>query len=501
MLLNSSFLKLYKIPLLLVLISVLFYASFAYDLVRTDYTKLIMLYAGLFFLFYKLIQINKSNFKFLVAVSILLRLLFLVAIPNLSQDFYRFIWDGRMILEGFNPYLYTPESFISISKFPISQAQELYAGMGTLNGSHYTNYPPINQLCFFIAGLFTGKSILGSAIVMRLLIIVADIGTLYIGKKLLEKLNIPIHNIFWYILNPFIIIELTGNLHFEGVMIFFLIWSMYLLHIGKWKYAGVVFALSISVKLIPLMFLPLFYQWFVRKERVDNEILKQVQDDKNINIIASTTKQSVSKNEINSSLTPHNDKQDSSFWLRMTRLISFYAIVGITTIILFLPFYSPEFINNYAETVALWFQNFEFNASLYYVAREIGYLIRGWNEIAIIGKIIPIIVVVFVLIMTFFRKNKTSIQLITTMLLVLSFYYFTSTTVHPWYIATLLILSIFTNYKFPLVWSFIIIISYLAYANSNNSENLWIIGFEYLVVYGVFIWEVFFRKNASTSSA
>ena len=112
-----------------------------------------------------------------------------------------------------------------------------------------------------------------------------------------------------------------------------------------------------------------------------------------------------------------------------------------------------------------------------------------------------IIVVVFVLIMTFFRKNKTSIQLITTMLLVLSFYYFTSTTVHPWYIATLLILSIFTNYKFPLVWSFIIIISYLAYANSNNSENLWIIGFEYLGVYGVFIWEVFFRKNASTSPA
>ncbi|MCK5401192.1 MAG: mannosyltransferase [Flavobacteriaceae bacterium] len=501
MLLNSSFLKLYKIPLLLVLISVLFYASFAYDLVRTDYTKLIMLYAGLFFLFYKLIQINKSNFKFLVAVSILLRLVFLVAIPNLSQDFYRFIWDGRMILEGFNPYLYTPESFISIGKFPISQAQELYAGMGTLNGSHFTNYPPINQLCFIIAGLFAGKSILGSAIVMRLLIIAADIGTLYFGKKLLEKLNIPIHNIFWYILNPFIIIELTGNLHFEGVMIFFLVWSMYLLHIGKWKLAAVILALSISVKLIPLIFLPLFYKWFIKRKSVESEILKQVQDDKNVNVITSTTKQSVPHKEIATSQVPRYDRKDSSLWLRMTRLILFFAIVGITILILFLPFYSSEFINNYAETVGLWFQNFEFNASLYYIAREIGYLFRGYNEIAIIGQYIPIVVVVFVLIMTFFRKNKSSIQLITTMLLVLSFYYFISTTVHPWYVATLVILSVFTNYKFPLVWSFIIIISYLAYANSNNAENLWIIGFEYLVVYGVFIWEVFLKKDASTSSA
>jgi len=85
------------------------------------------------------------------------------------------------------------------------------------------------------------------------------------------------------------------------------------------------------------------------------------------------------------------------------------------------------------------------------------------------------------------------------MLLVLTFYYFTATTVHPWYLATPLILSIFTRYKFPLVWSFIIIISYLAYANTDNTENLWIIGLEYTVVYSVFLWEVFIKKIPSES--
>lgn len=486
---NKMFFQINKIPILLAFTCVLFYISFAYDLVRTDYVKLIMLYVGLFFLFYKLVQISKHNIKLLTWIAFGFRSVFILSIPNLSQDFYRFIWDGRMILEGFNPYLFTVESFISNGEFPIFQAQELYEGMGELSASHYTNYPPINQLYFMIAGLFAGKSILGSVIVIRLLIIAADFGTLYFGKKLLDHLNIPAHNIFWYILNPFIIIELTGNLHFEGVMIFFLVWSLYLLYSGKWKWAAVVLALSISVKLIPLLFLPLFFQWFTSTK---------LSDQKKRNVIANPDNyretQFVAKNEITKSLAPRNDV------LGMLKLLGFYAIVGLVTLLIFAPFYSTQFVTNYAETVGLWFQNFEFNASLYYIAREIGFLFRGYNEIAVIGKIIPIIVILFILIMTFYRRTKTTFKLITAMLFVLSFYFFTTTTVHPWYIATLLILSVFTNYKFPLVWSFVIILSYLAYANSNNTENLWIISLEYLVVYAVFVWEVFFKKNVSTAS-
>jgi len=436
----------------LVFISVLCYFYFAYFLVRTDIISLITLYSILFICFYKLLQLTKGNFKFLVITAVGLRVVFLFAIPNLSQDFYRFIWDGRMILQGYNPYLFTPKSFIDQSIFPVPQAQELFNGMGALSAGHFTNYPPINQLFFIIAGIFSGKSILGSVIVMRIIIIAADIGTLYFGKKLLEKLNLSVNNIFWYILNPFIIIELTGNLHFEGVMIFFLVWSIYLLHSWKWKTAALVFTLSVSTKLIPLIFLPLFYQFFTNREV-------------------------------------------TSFKTGILKLFGFYSLVLMLFLVLFFPFFSMEFVQNYTDTIGLWFKNFEFNASLYYIAREIGYLFRGWNEIAIIGKFIPIIVIIFVLIITLFRKNKSTIELITAMLLVLSFYYFSATTVHPWYITTLLFLSIFTRYKFPLIWSFVIIFSYLAYANNSNTENLWIIGLEYIIVYLVFIKEVFLNDK------
>ncbi|GAA4805242.1 mannosyltransferase [Litoribaculum gwangyangense] len=481
MALNSNFLKRHKIALLLVLTSMIFYGVFAYNLLRTDYVKLLTLYGALFYLFYKIVGLLKHQTKVLTYVAFGFRAVFIIAIPNLSQDFYRFIWDGRMLVEGFNPYLYNVENFIKSGVFPVAQAQELYNGMGVLNASHYTNYPPISQVCYAISGLFAGKSILGSAVVMRLIIIAADFGTLHFGKKLMEKLEIPSYHIFWYILNPFIIIELTGNLHFEGVMIFFLVWSLYLLHIGKWHWAALVFALSVSVKLMPLIILPLFFQWFTKQ-----------------NVVANNVKQSVKNDEIATSLPPRNDEnKEVSTALNLTKLILFYTIVGVTTLLLFAPFYSSEFINNYTNTVALWFNNFEFNGSLYYLAREIGYVFRNRNEIAIIGAYIPKLVVLFVLIITFLRNNKTTLQLISAMLLVLSFYYFIATTVHPWYIATLLILSVFTKYKFPLVWSFVIIFSYLAYLNVNKedkSENLWVIALEYIIVYGVFIWEVFIKK-------
>jgi len=422
-------------------LSAILYFLFAYHIHRSDFTNVFVIYAALFLLFLGIYQPKKNNFLILASVGILFRIIFIVAIPNLSQDFYRFIWDGRMLLNGFNPYLFTPESFIQNGELPINQAQELYKGMGQLNGSNFTNYPPINQLCFVLANLFSSNSILGSVIVMRIQIILADIGILYFGKKLLEQLHLPVSAIFLYFLNPFIIIELTGNLHFESVMLFFLVWSLYLLHAGKWKTAAVVLACSIAVKLIPLLFLPLFYQQF-----------------------------------------------------KLKQLIIFYGIILTTVVLLYLPFFNAAFITNYTQSVGLWFKTFEFNASFYYLARAIGYQISGYNQIAVIGKIIPLLVISIILIITFFRENKTSIQLITAMLFSLSIYFFLSTTVHPWYVASLVLLSIFTKFRFALVWSFIIILSYHAYANNVFNENLRVVGLAYTLLFLFIFWEIRMRQ-------
>ena len=251
-----TFWNLHRVSILILLLSALFYYAFGYDLQRSDTLKLLTLYGALFFLCFKLIQFEKWNLKFIVVSGVLLRLVFLFAIPNLSQDFYRFIWDGSLILEGLNPYLLTPDDWMSQGGPPIHEATALHEGMGALSSRNFSNYPPVNQYFFAAATYLGGKTLMGSIIAIRGMIILADLGMLYFGRRILKRINRAPNMKFWYYLNPLVIIELTGNLHFEGVMLFFIVLAMYLILTGKWLLAALPYAFSIGVKLIPLLFLP-----------------------------------------------------------------------------------------------------------------------------------------------------------------------------------------------------------------------------------------------------
>lgn len=440
----TTYLKLHKVSLILALLSMLFYYTFAYHLERTDFPKLVGLFAALFFLCYKLIQFEKWNVNFLFSVGLLSRFVFLFAEPNLSQDFYRFIWDGELVRNFLNPYVAVPNTLISETNPIISNAEQLHQGMGGLSARHYSNYPPLNQLLFALATFLGGKSILGAIIGLRSIIILADVGIFYFGRKLLKKLNKSPHLIFWYFLNPLILVELTGNLHFEGVMLFFFVWALYLISVHKWQWAAVVYACSISVKLVPLLFLPLF--------------LKH---------------------------------------LKLKKSISFYSIIGVSSLLLFLPFYSSDFLANYSKTIGLWFSNFEFNASLWNVVKQIGiqFNAKPWELIKTYGKVTPILTIITVVLFTFLRKNEKLPVLITSMLWVLALYYFQSATVHPWYIIFLVTLTIFTPYRFALIWSAMAVLSYYAYSQTDFKENAWLLLLEYISVFAFVIYEFITYRN------
>jgi len=429
--------KFWKISnLLLLIISVaccIVYYVFAYHLERSNFNLLLALYSGLFggYIFF-----ISSDFKHKFALGLLFRAILIFQIPNLSQDFYRFIWDGRLMVSDLNPYLFIPVDIVD----RVFDGQFLISKMGDLSAHNYSNYPPLNQLIFAIGAFLSPKNLLGNVLVLRILIVLADIGIFIFGRKILEFLNLEKEKIHYYFLNPLVIIELTGNLHFEGVMMFFVCLGFYFFYKSKYFGSAVFIALAILTKLLPLTLLP----FFIKK-------------------------------------------------LSLRNLMIFYFFIGAICLAAFLPFFDKNLMANYSKTVGLWFTNFEFNASIYYVLREIGFWVSGYNLIGIIGKISPFVTAFIILYLTF--RSKYFLQ---NQFMVLMVYFLLSTTIHPWYLTSMIFFGVFLNAKSIWIWSYCIIFSYSAYAGSQFSEKPLFLLLEYIPVIWFFYIEAhkFFKKTA-----
>ena len=88
-------------------------------------------------------------------------------------DYFRFIWDGKLFVNGFNPYLYLPSEILNtdIAK-TAGLTQELYDGLNS--PKYYTVYPPINQLIFSLGGFFSKFGMLSGIIAIRIPILIAE---------------------------------------------------------------------------------------------------------------------------------------------------------------------------------------------------------------------------------------------------------------------------------------------------------------------------------------
>lgn len=435
---ENHFLKL-KFTLSQLLVLFLSIVAWVFFLVieRVDFTLLFVNYFVLFFLFIAALKVEFTWQQVLV-IGVVFRLILFPLTPNLSQDFYRFIWDGNLVFNGLNPYLKTPEQWVNIKSFYIENKSVLIDKMGSLSSSNYSNYPPFNQYLFAIASYIGDGSIWCTMLVLRIQIILADIGLFFVLRKLLQSLGKPDRFAYLFFLNPFVIIEMTGNLHYEGVMLFFLVASFYFLYKNRLMLAAIMWAFSISTKLLPLMLLPLFFRFFDWK-----------------------------------------------------KVLQFYLIIGITLLLLISPFIASHSLENYFETVMLWFNRFEFNASIYYLLRWVGFQLTGYNQIDVIGKILTGLIFILIMLISLLKSNSSIIGLIKNSYIIFLSYFLLSTTVHPWYIMSPLIFSIFLPNYIALVWSFLVFLSYSAYQHQEVEELPLLLFIEYgaLLMFSIYEWK------------
>jgi hypothetical protein len=427
-----------------------------------EFSKIIAFYAPLFSLY---VFVNAgassmlaqgSSLHFWLALAILLRLLLVFSLPNLSNDVYRFIWDGRLLIQGYNPFDHLPLYYLENNIAVEGINRELFEAFGAKNT--YTSYPPIAQAQFASACWLFPDNIYWCSVVMKLWLFLFEIGSIFLLLQLLRRFQLPEKNVLLYALNPLIIIEITGNLHFEGAMIFFLLLALWLLTADCRLRTGLchflsaaAFAFSICSKLLTLLFLP----YLVKT-------------------------------------------------LGWKKSLAYYATTAAVTVLLFLPVVNETFLFNFSNSLGLYFQKLEYNASLYYLLRWLGFQIWGYNQIALFGPLLGLLVFIGIGITAFrlsfctpFTANGTNVGQQDSLkavlpgqwLFAICLYLICTTTLHPWYLALPVVLCVFTKWRFPIVWSGTVFLTYVNYSYTPYHENLWIVALEYTIVFVWWWWE------------
>jgi alpha-1,6-mannosyltransferase len=413
----------------LLILSLAGYVLMGYFVNRSNFELLITVYSSLFLISYLIVK-NKEhyNFKTLLLSGILFRFCLIFSTPTLSDDFYRFVWDGRIQQLGFNPFDFTPRQFLDQNSDAFLNQLFPY-----LNSPDYFSvYPQLSQILFNIASEIGQDSLQINLIVLKSMIFISEIGTIYLLSKLLNKRKKDPLLLLIYLLNPLVIIELTGNIHIEAFMIFFFLLSALLFYYQKIIGSASALSLSIQAKLLPILVIPFLIKKIGIRKTIGYGLL----------------------------------------CILITILIS---IGSINTI---------DRISHIAESLNLYYGKFEFNGGIYLFFRSIGWWAIGYNPITFVSKLM-ILFSLTGIVYVYLKESDILSGFFWALIIYLGF----SAIIHPWYLAPLVALNIFVRFRFILVWSALIPLSYISYRTLPYTENYWIIGLEYFIVTGYFLWE------------
>lgn len=411
---------------------------------RSNHLPLFTVYSGLFVLFFALAYHFRlqSKWYLLFVCGLLFRLAFFGEAPHLSDDYFRFTWDGELQKDGISAFTFTPQAYATFFEQD-SAKREKYKSLlesrvvgpdstiAQMNSSgYYSIYPAMNQAVFYLSSQL-GSANKGNLHFIRFFLLLAEVIGFFVLRALLLQRNMSAGLVVLYWLNPLVIIEIMGNLHFDGMATTFVLLSLFLLERRRLLAAGSILALAIHTKLNPLFVIGAAF------------------------------------NRMN-----------------IRSLLIFSLTTLGFTFLLFCTILDSETFWNFKQSFGLYFAWFDFNAGPYYFLRMIGKELFAMDWAAYISLVFPFLtILLFVFICVQTKKY------IAQKLLLLYFVYFSFTPVlHPWYLVVLLALGILSQKLYPLLWTFLIFFTYSAYGEHDFNYH-WVVYVEFLLVYALFYLE------------
>jgi hypothetical protein len=187
-------------------------------------------------------------------VAILLRIFVLPLEPG--DDLWRYQWEGKIQQAGYNPYLLSPND----ERLVPLRAQ--FPDWSRINHRDFSAiYPPGSELIF--AGLSRSSA---GTLTYKLLFALADLGAIAILLRLIGGRERYV-DAAWYAWNPLVVYSFAGAAHFDSLMILPMLAGVLCLIRSRlaadsksqwsWAVAGAIaLGLAISIKLVPLLLLP-----------------------------------------------------------------------------------------------------------------------------------------------------------------------------------------------------------------------------------------------------
>lgn len=186
----------------------------------------------------------------ILAVAAVMRLGVVLAPPHLSDDLYRYVWDGRVEAAGINPYRYVP----SDTHLAALRDEAIYPN---INRRTYapTIYPPVAEYIFFLASRIS-ESPLG----MKAAMVALECASIAILLHLLALAGQPLERILIYAWHPLALWEFAGSAHIDAAVVLFVALALWARRREARWLTGIAVAAAALVKFFPAVIFPALYR-------------------------------------------------------------------------------------------------------------------------------------------------------------------------------------------------------------------------------------------------
>lgn len=198
-------------------------------------------------------NLTKTTFFFLLVVWAFLEGSFYLKISLLSGDIFRYLWDGRMAVHGFNPYQYMPADV----KVHFLTHWIYWQRVGARHV--YTPYPPGAEWFYALANLVSHGAF--SYWFLKGIFVVSVFLGLMVSYFTLKRLSLPTGRLFLYAWNPLLFFPGAWDGHIDQLVLFPLSLTFYFALTQKEIKAGLLLGISTMAKTYAVLVAPGLYRW------------------------------------------------------------------------------------------------------------------------------------------------------------------------------------------------------------------------------------------------